>query len=163
LEIILIDAEAQKHFGPALVRFAMSEVKSRVTKLGEKMTRTEAFDKAWRIAFKEKDFSLVDEIYHPEYAAYDDRTGIDVNLEADKTVVLTLKEAITFGPPQTVSEDEEILEVHRFANYKGTEIFISVTSRITYKDGKIITQSTKREALNHDPSEGQDWNWEDYE
>ena len=82
------------------------------------MTRTEAFDKAWRIAFKEKDFSLVDEIYHPEYAAYDDRTGIDVNLEADKTVVLTLKEAITFGPPQTVSEDEEILEIHRFANCK---------------------------------------------
>ena len=40
---------------------------------GEKMTRTEAFDKAWRIAFKEKDFSLVDENYHPEYAAYDDR------------------------------------------------------------------------------------------
>jgi len=31
LEIILIDAEAQKHFGPALIRFAMSEVKSRVT------------------------------------------------------------------------------------------------------------------------------------
>ena len=71
------------------------------------MTRTEAFDKAWRIAFKEKDFSLVDEIYHPEYAAYDDRTGIDVNLEADKTVVLTLKETITFGPLQTVSEDEK--------------------------------------------------------
>ena len=127
------------------------------------MTRTEAFDKAWRIAFKEKDFSLVDEIYHPEYAAYDDRTGIDVNLEADKTVVLTLKETITFGPPQTVSEDKEILEVHRFVNYKGTEIFVSVTSKITYKDGKIITQSTKREALNYDPSEGKDWNWEDYE
>ena len=113
----------------------MSEVKSRVKKLGEKITRTEAFDKAWRIAFKEKDFSLVDEIYHPEYAAYDDRTGIDVNLEADKTVVLTLKETITFGPAQTVSEDEEILEVHRFANYRGTDIFISVISRITYKDG----------------------------
>ena len=103
------------------------------------MTRTEAFDKAWRIAFKEKDFSLVDEIYHPEYAAYDDRTGIDVNLEADKTVVLTLKETITFGPPLTVSENEKILEVHRFANYTGTEIFVSVTSKITYKDGKIIT------------------------
>ena len=63
------------------------------------MTRTQAFDKAWRIAFKEKDFSLVNEIYHPEYSAYDDRTGTDVNLEADKTVVLTLKETITFGPP----------------------------------------------------------------
>jgi len=69
------------------------------------MTRTEAFDKAWRIAFKKRDFSLV----------------------------------------------------------KDTEIFVSVTSKITYKDGKIITQSTKREALNYDPSEGQDWNWEDYE
>ena len=38
LEIILIDAEAQKHYGPALVRFAMSEVKSRETKLGEKIS-----------------------------------------------------------------------------------------------------------------------------
>ena len=90
------------------------------------MTRTEAFDKAWRIAFKEKDFSLVDEIQHSEYSAYDDRTGIDVNLEADKTVVLTLKETITFGPIQPVSEDEEILEVHRFANYRGyRDIYLS--------------------------------------
>ena len=127
------------------------------------MTRTEAFDKAWRIAFKEKDFSLVDEMYHSEYSAYDDRTGIDVNLEADKTVVLTLKETITFSPIQTVSEDEEILEVHRFASFKGTEIFLSVTSRITYRDGKIITQSTKRKEFNYDPSEGQKWKWEDYE
>ena len=84
-------------------------------------------------------------------------------MEADKTVVLTLKATITFGPPQTVSEDEEILEVHRFISFKGTEIFLSVTSRITYKDGKIITQCTKRKELNYDPSEGQNWNWEDYE
>ena len=127
------------------------------------MTRTEAYDKAWRIAFKEKDFSLVDEIQHSEYSAYDDRTGIDVNLEADKTVVLTLKETITFGPIQPVSEDEEILEVHRFDSFKGTEIFLSVTPRITYRGGKIITQSTKRKELNDDPSEDQKWKWEDYE
>ena len=127
------------------------------------MTRTEAFDKAWRIAFKEKDFSLVDEIQHSEYSAYDDRTSIDVNLEADKTVVLTLKETITFGPIQPVSEDEEILEVHRFDSFKGTEIFLSDTPRITYRGGKIITQSTKRKELNDDPSEDQKWKWEDYE
>ena len=76
-------------------------------------------------------------------------------MEADKKVVLTLKETVTFGPPQAVSENEEILEVHRFANYKGTEIFVSVTSKITYKDGKIITQSTKCKEFNYDPSEGQ--------
>ena len=127
------------------------------------MTRAEAFYEAWKLGGKEKDFSLVDEIYHPDYKAVDVIAGVEVNLDADKEVVLTLKETITFGPPQTVSENEEILEVHRFANYKGTEIFVSVTSKITYKDGKIITQSTKREALNYDPSEGQDWIWEDYE
>ena len=65
--------------------------------------------------------------------------------------------------PQTVSEDEKILEVHRFASFKVTEIFLSVTSTINYKDGKIITQCTKRKEINYDPSGGQDWNWKDYE
>jgi len=32
-----------------------------------------------------------------------------------------------------------------------------------YKDGKIITQETVREELDYDLSEGQEWNWEDYE
>ena len=31
------------------------------------------------------------------------------------------------------------------------------------KDGKIITQKTDGRELDYDPSEGQDWNWEDYE
>ena len=35
----------------------------------EPMTRTEAFEKAWRLVAKEKDYSLVDEIYHPDYKA----------------------------------------------------------------------------------------------
>ena len=34
---------------------------------------------------------------------------------------------------------------------------------IHYKDGKIINQETVIEELECDPSEGQDWNWEDYE
>ena len=48
------------------------------------MTRAEAFDKAWRLGGKEKDFSLVDEIYHPDYKAVGSITGIEVNLAADK-------------------------------------------------------------------------------
>ena len=31
------------------------------------MARAESLDKAWRLAAKEKDFSLVDELYHAEY------------------------------------------------------------------------------------------------
>mgnify|MGYP001167991592 CR=1 FL=1 len=34
------------------------------------MTKAEKFEKAWRIAVKENDFFLVDEIYHPEYSAF---------------------------------------------------------------------------------------------
>tara|TARA_Y100001968_G_scaffold319880_1_gene352059 strand:+ start:388 stop:546 length:159 start_codon:yes stop_codon:yes gene_type:complete len=43
------------------------------------------------------------------------------------------------------------------------EVFFKNTTSITYKDGKIITQKSETEDLNDDPSEGQDWNWEDYE
>ena len=40
------------------------------------MTKAEAYEKAWRIAFKNNDFSLADEIYHPEYSAFDFRAGL---------------------------------------------------------------------------------------
>ena len=52
------------------------------------MTRTEAFEKAWRLVAKEKDYSLVDEIYHPDYKAVSHMTGFEVNLEADKKAYL---------------------------------------------------------------------------
>ena len=44
------------------------------------MTKAEIFRKAWKLAGK-KDFSLVDEIYHPEYSAFDKIAGVEVNLE----------------------------------------------------------------------------------
>ena len=34
---------------------------------------------------------------------------------------------------------------------------------ITYKNGKIITQESIPVELDYDSSEGQDWNWKDYE
>ena len=39
----------------------------------------------------------------------------------------------------------------------------SLVSGINYIDGKIIRHETSAEELDYDPSEGQDWNWEDYE
>tara|TARA_X000000950_G_scaffold32222_1_gene34759 strand:+ start:1052 stop:1228 length:177 start_codon:yes stop_codon:yes gene_type:complete len=52
-----------------------------------------------------------------------------------------------------------------FKDKESTEkqIFLSGTTFITYKDRKIITQESIGEELDYDPSEGQDWNWEDYE
>jgi hypothetical protein len=127
------------------------------------MNKVEAFDKAWRLAFREKDFSLVDEIYHPEYSAFDRIAGVKVNLEADKITVSTIREMIVVGPSKIIFEDENSLYLQRFMKFKEAEIFTSVTSDITYKDGKIFTQSSDSEELDIDPSEGQHWKWEDYE
>ena len=48
---------------------------------------------------------------------------------------------------------------------QGTEldVYMSTISAITYRDGKILKQESVSEPLDYDPSEGQDWNWEDYE
>ena len=126
------------------------------------MTRAEAFDKAWRLGIK-GDFSLVDEIYHPDYKALDAYSGVEVNLEADKEVASTLGDLLIGTYPVVLSEDENFLRIHRYNRHLGAEIFASVTTSITYKDGLIITQQTEVEELDYDPSEGQDWNWEDYE
>ena len=126
------------------------------------MTRAEAFDKAWKLGLK-GDFSLVDEIYHPEYTAFDNTSGVEVNLEADKIAVSTIREMIIFGPRKILFEDDNFLEIHTYNRFKDSDIFNSVITSITYKDGKIITQKSVAEELDCDPSEGQDWNWEDYE
>ena len=126
------------------------------------MTRAEAFDKAWKLGLK-GDFSLVDEIYHPEYTAFDNTSGVEVNLEADKIAVSTIREMIIFGPRKILFEDENFLEIQTYNRFKDSDIFNSVITSITYKDGKIITQKSVGEELDSDPSEGQDWNWEDFD
>ena len=127
------------------------------------MTNTEDFDKAWKKAFREKDFSLVDEIYHVDHSAFDNFVGVKVNLDADKTGVLTYFETVFVSPQSTLAESEEFVEVHRYHKFKDEEIFISVATSIRLKDGKIIKQDSVSEDLDYDPSVGQDWNWEAYE
>ena len=127
------------------------------------MTRAEAFDKAWRIGAKEKDFSFVDEIYHADYSSSDVFTDVKVNLDEDKSVYMALAESLIITPPKTVLEDGDSLQLQYFNKYRDTDIFSSVITLLNYKEGKIISQSTTLEELDYDPSEGQDWNWEDYE
>ena len=126
------------------------------------MTKAEIFRKAWKLAGK-KDFSLVDEIYHPEYSAFDKIAGVEVNLEEDKAIAASLGDTWTVSDHTILEENENFLKIHRYTKYKEAEIYTSMTTSINYKDGKIISQSTDVEELDHDPSEGQDWNWEDYE
>ncbi len=126
------------------------------------MTKGEAYLRAWKLGFK-GDFSEINEIYHPEYSAIDDATGVKVNLNMDKTIGSELGKSMIIGPQTILFEDENKVKIQTFDKYKDADIFQIITSEITYKDGKIVTQKTVAEELDYDPSEGQDWNWEDYE
>ena len=79
------------------------------------MTRTEAFEMAWKLAAKEKDFSLVDEIYHPDYKAVGSITGIKVNLAADKEAYLALIEYLIVTPAKTADEGKDFLCIQRYS------------------------------------------------
>ena len=127
------------------------------------MTKAEKFIEAWRLAAREEDFSLVDKIYHPDYSAFDHIAGVEVNLESDKQVILTMRHEIKATIPTIVSESDNFLRLHRYSRYINADIFNSATTSIHYKDGKIINQETVIEELECDPSEGQDWNWDYYE
>ena len=126
------------------------------------MTKAEAYEKAWRLGY-EGNFSLVDQIYHPQYSAFEDTTGITAKFEDDITVVLSLSSTVVIGPYKCLSESEDHLRIQAYSMFKEVEIFRSFTTYATYKEGKIITQKTASEELDYDPSEGQDWNWDDYQ
>ena len=133
-----------------------------ITILGERITKAEMYERAWRLGYR-GDFSLVDKIYHPEYSAFENTTGITANLEDDKTVLLSLSCSVIIGPYKCVSESEDLLHIPTYSMFREAEVFRSFTTEATYIEGRIITQKTISEALNHDPGKGQDWNWEDYE
>ena len=127
------------------------------------MTRTEAFDEAWRLGFK-GDFSLFDEIYHPDFKGINPIVDdVELNFDAFKEGVYTLKDFIIFTPSKMLAEEDKFLKVRRYNKLREADVFSLVTVSITYKDGKIINQQYLVEELDYDPSEGQDWNWEDYE
>ena len=125
------------------------------------MTKAETYEQAWRLGFK-GDFSQVDNLYHPEYSTIDHTTGIKSNLNDDKVVVSTLSDSIVLGAYEVVSESKENLTIRVYSRFKNYEIYRCTTTQATYRDGKIITQKTDGRELDYDPSEGQDWNWEDY-
>jgi hypothetical protein len=127
------------------------------------MTKVDAFEKAWLLAFKKDDFSLFDEIYHPDFKGIAPVTEVEVNIDGFKEVVRTIKDFIIFTPVEALVGNDDFLKVHRYNKLKEADIFNSVTISLTYKDGRIISQGYSFEELNYDPSEGQDWNWEDYE
>ena len=128
------------------------------------MTKAEVYVNAWRLGFK-GDFSLVDEIYHPDYSALDRTTGVEVNLASEKVIILTISELITLGPCRTIYEDLDFLIIDWCAKsiLSGESHYNFTFTAVTFKDKRILTQESVTGRSDQDPSEGQNWNWEGYE
>jgi hypothetical protein len=128
------------------------------------MTKAEAYEKAWTLGFR-GDFSMVDQIYHPKYRAIQKNINVEVDLDSDKIVVSTISEYNTPGPVRVIFENDDFLLIERYFKSTLTETpaFNVGMTAVKYLDGKIITQETIGERDLPDPSEGEDWNWEDYE
>jgi hypothetical protein len=87
------------------------------------VTRAEAFDKAWRLAMRQENFSLVDEIYHLDYSSFDAYAEVEVNLEADKATATTFRDILTVTNSTVLFESNNLLRIHRDNRHKDAEIF----------------------------------------
>ena len=127
------------------------------------MTKAEEFDKARRLAYK-GDFSLVEKLYHPDCKHFDHRVGLEVNLDM-QSALMTAYENTTFGPFRVIYENEEFLCIQRYGRNRLTReiLYMTLISGVNYRDEKIVRHETAIEYLDYDPSEGQEWNWDDYE
>ena len=110
------------------------------------MTKAEAFDEAWRLASK-GDFSMVDEVYHPDYRAFGAYAEVEVNLEAEKAAVETFGEILTATNSKVLNESIDFLGIHRYNRHRDAEVFASVTTSITYKEGKLSLNSLRLKNL----------------
>ena len=65
------------------------------------MSKVEEYFAAWNQAMK-VDFSLVDQLYHPDYKSFDLRTGIMANIEDDKVIVAHYLTEMDTGPVEII-------------------------------------------------------------
>ena len=129
------------------------------------MSKVEEYFTAWNQAMK-GDFSLVDQLYHPDYKSFDLRTGIMANIEDDKVIVAHYLTEMDTGPVEIIYETSEFFSyqaytIHNLDN--GESDYATSITVVHLKDGKIIQQKTVTQPLDFNPSEYLNWNWEDYE
>ena len=127
------------------------------------MTKTIDFEKAHRLATK-GDFSFFDDLYHDDFRM--ERFEIAMNREDYKAVYASVSDLRVYGPVRVLFENNQFLcHTVLMRENLGNDVFdfseIMVAS--TFKSGQVIHQHSVFEKLDSDPSEGQDWNWEDYE
>ena len=129
------------------------------------MTKLDKLFKAHKLAIKTGDFSLLDEIHHPEFSIYDPKTGFTNNYDYWKVMLGTSSGIFIYGPRHIVYESDDFVCLQmlnrRDLGNGMFDYYLGMTG-ITFQSEKVIKQSHTFENLDDDPSEGQNWNWEDY-
>ena len=110
------------------------------------------------------DFTLMDKINHRDFRGYDPRVSTWINYQEFTVLMPTIGKVIKSGESRIIFEDEEFLcfEIFR-KNLEVEDDFIATIATVKYKNNEIIEMESLIENLYNDPSEGQDWNWEDFE
>ena len=103
---------------------------------------------------------MVVKLYHPDCTHFDYRVGMELNFDM-QSAVISAYENITFGPYRVIYENTEYLCIHCYVRNSLTRepAYWAMISGINHKDGKVIRHETKREDLDYDPLESQNWNW----
>ena len=126
------------------------------------MTRGEEFERLQFQAIREKNDSLSDIFFHSDYTYESNLVPTELKGRNEENIMWeTLKEEIEAGTQKVVYEDENQIHVHHYYKLKSKDAFYSVTQKVTIKDGKIFHQHEEYKDLDHDPSEGQFWTWQD--
>jgi len=128
------------------------------------MAKAIDFEKAWRQAYKKTDYSLIEPLLHKKYLSFDHRMGMEVDYQTEKSLIDTVSPLITMGPWKLLYENDDVYVFVVFSKHNDNptrHITTMVTGHL--EDGRLTRHEIVREVLDYDPSEGQDWNWEDYE
>ncbi|MGA0405783.1 MAG: hypothetical protein ACO3O4_11555, partial [bacterium] len=72
------------------------------------MTKAEEFEKAWRLAYTKKDYSLIKPLLHPQYRMLDHRMGMVMDFETEKSLIETLSPFLTMGPWKILYENDDV-------------------------------------------------------
>mgnify|MGYP000054349277 CR=1 FL=1 len=128
------------------------------------MTKAADFEKAWRLAYMKTDYSLIEPMIRPDYRCFDYRMGMEVDFEAEKSLMETISPFLTVGPWETLYENDEVYVASVFSKYNESQPrFIATMATAKLIESKIYRHEIIREVLDYDPAETRDWNWEDYE
>ena len=100
--------------------------------------------------------------FHPDYTYESKLVPTELKGRGEEKIMWeTLGEEMKAGTHKVIYEDENQIHLHKYYKLESTNAFYSVITKVTVRDGKIFHQHEEYQDLDHDPSEGQFWTWQD--